>query len=409
VEDAIMNLGRRLVVLVLLAGLGAVFARAQDSPAPAWKLDAPFAQKWVTHVEQVITITDPTESAGKVPTKSNQDLTLTVLWTPVNEARKAPAPADDKPKQEDKDKGKDKTGDKDKATDKDKGKTGDKDKAGAEDKDKGKSGDKDKAGEKDKGADKDKTGDKDKAKAGDKDKTPDQTKDDGKRGAAPGTEQVLTLKVQDVQFKGALGDEKVEIDLSKPADAGNALDAALRKLKGAEFTVKLAVPSMKVLEIKGADKVFADLPAAQQAVVGAFFSEAALRRQVEAAFPPLPAKKGETEKRSDSLKVEPLGGYAFDTAYTSEGTEGKQLSLKVKADVKYTPPEAKGPFAVKEEKAGPVTAEGTVVFDTEKGLLGRSTLEFKEKLRTFLVTIGKTESKAIVAQTYSLTIEAAGK
>jgi len=223
------------------------------------------------------------------------------------------------------------------------------------------------------------------------------------------TTRTLKLKIESVTIKAEGGKDKIAFDSTQPPDEKVAFDAALRKLIGAELTVEL---KEKKVTVSGVDKALEGLPAEQKAQLAMLVGTERVQRLAEAAFPTLPQKKGAMEKQTSNVAVGPLGRFKTETVLTHDGVKDKVATLK--SEVKWEfKPGAEAADAVHVKSMQPATADldGALEFNTETGLLVKSTLASKkqDKPTQVKLTIGKTEVDADVEQEYIQTVEGAAK
>jgi hypothetical protein len=221
-------------------------------------------------------------------------------------------------------------------------------------------------------------------------------------------EQTLTLKIDSIKISGKAPGGDVSID-SAEGEAKVPVAALLKKLAGAELKVKIDRATMKA-EVTGLDAMVEKLPKGDRTALGQFLARDALARQIEAAFPPLPKKKGDkTSAPERELAAGKLGKYKAVTSYTYDDLKDKKVQLKTASEWTFTPGDAVQ--GIKVEKVDPpqVKLNGTVVFDPEKGRAEKATLEGKELKQTLTLEADKQKLTADVVLDYSLKVETTDK
>jgi hypothetical protein len=195
--------------------------------------------------------------------------------------------------------------------------------------------------------------------------------------------------IEGVKMSIDIGGQKIDYDSTKDTNATNPLGDFFKQLVGSSFTLTLD-KDMKVTKIEGRAEFIKKLVTANpqmEPLLNQILSEQALKEMADPTFASVPnadKKKGDTWDKESKLDMGPIGTYENKFKYTYDGknTEGndadKKLDkIKVETTLKYTPPADAAnsplPFKIKSADLTSKNANGTILFNADKGRIERST------------------------------------
>jgi hypothetical protein len=230
-----------------------------------------------------------------------------------------------------------------------------------------------------------------------------------------GDKVTLEQSIEGVQMEIDIGGNKISYDSTKEATANNPLADYFKSLVGSKFEIELDLKELKVTKMSGREDFLRKLVAANpqmKPLLETILSEAALKEMAEPTFAVVPQKeiaKGEKWTRKTKLSMGPIGTYDNEYTYTYEGNNGNIHNIKVDSVLNYTAPgDAAGqgglPFKIKSAKLKSTTKEGLVTFDSEKGLLDKSTVKIS-LAGELSIEIGGTTTKVDLTQDQESVVE----
>jgi hypothetical protein len=232
----------------------------------------------------------------------------------------------------------------------------------------------------------------------------------------------LTQKIIGVVMDIDIGGSKINYDSTATgaaAGAQNPLSDFFKQLIGTEFKLTLDTKKLEVTEVKGQKEFLDKLVKANpqmKPLLEQILSEKALKEMAEPTFAVIPTDAkaaGETWSRKSTLDMGPIGKYENEYKYTFEGQDASSKDYKIKTEttLKYTPPGdqvAAGvgglPFKIKSADLKSSNATGTILFNNDKGRVGKSdmSLDLKGELS---IEIGGQTTKVELQQTQKTTVD----
>ena len=224
-----------------------------------------------------------------------------------------------------------------------------------------------------------------------------------------------------VKMNIQIGGNTISFDSTAPKEKQpqNPLTDFFNALVGAEFTLTVK-PDMTVAKIEGRQKFVDELTKANNALkplLDQILSEKAMSQMFNQSFAVLPtgkqaeqkleAGKSKWEKKDVVLDLGPIGSYHTNYDYTYEGKDKNLEKIGVKASLKYDPPTGKSdaglPFKIKSADLTSKKADGTILFDAEKGRIEKSNMnmEIGGKLK---IEVGGMETEVSLTQTQDSTL-----
>jgi hypothetical protein len=214
-----------------------------------------------------------------------------------------------------------------------------------------------------------------------------------------------------------IGGNTISFDsTAKEKQPQNPLTDFFNALVGADFVLTIK-PDMTVAKIEKRKEFIDRLTNANNALkplLDQILSEKAMTQMFDQSFAVLPTGKqaeklepGKTkwEKKDVTLDLGPIGSYRTTYDYTYEGKDKENSKLDkigVKANLKYEAPAAAKdaglPFKIKSATLGSEKAEGTVIFDQEKGRIERSNMDMTIK-GDLKIEVGGMETTVNLVQT----------
>jgi hypothetical protein len=237
---------------------------------------------------------------------------------------------------------------------------------------------------------------------------------------------VIKQTITGVEMGIDIGGNKIAYDSKKPDPAGtaNPMNDFFKALVGSEFKITLS-PDNEVTKVEGRKEFIDRLTKANptmQPLLEQILTEDSLKEMAKPAFAAIPGKevkKGDDWKKTYTLNMGPIGSYVNNYTYTYEGknTEGsaddKKLDrIKETISLTYKPPEGNAtgnlPFKIKSADLKSTSANGTILFDAEKGRVEKAnrTVELKGDLT---IEIGGTSTKVELSQTQTTTVTSSDK
>jgi hypothetical protein len=229
-----------------------------------------------------------------------------------------------------------------------------------------------------------------------------------------GDDWVIKQKIEGVKMKIQIGNQNIDYDSTSEKDTSgnNPLADFFKALKDSEFTITLDPKKMEVTKLEGrmefVDKLAKQNPQ-MKPLLETILSEKALMQMAEPTFAAIPGKEvtqgDKPWTKETALDMGPIGKYENKYVYTYEGKDKEKKSfdkIKVETSLKYTPPtEAAGgggglPFKIKSADLKSTKAEGSILFDPEKGRIDSSTMK---------LTLNGTLSIEIGGQTTEVTLD----
>jgi hypothetical protein len=221
-------------------------------------------------------------------------------------------------------------------------------------------------------------------------------------------------KIIGVKMTIEIGGNTISYDSVKDAGQNNPLGEFFKQLVDSEFTLTVD-DKMKVTKVEGKDKFIDKLAKANaqmEPLLKEILTDDAIKQMADPTFgalPDKPVKKGDTWERSSTLNMGPIGKYETKYTYTFEGEDKNKATIKVKTTLKYTPPSAgtqpQLPFKIKKAdlKSNPKDTSGSIVFDTSKGRIDKSTMKLK-LTGSLDIDIGGQETKVTLEQDQTTTV-----
>jgi hypothetical protein len=237
---------------------------------------------------------------------------------------------------------------------------------------------------------------------------------------------VIDQEIIGVEMGIDIGGNKISYDSKKPDAAGtaNPMNDFFKALVGSKFSVTVS-PAYKVLKVDGRKEFIDRLTKANptmQPLLDQILTEDSLKEMAQPAFAAVPGKevkKGDEWKETSTLNMGPIGKYENSYTYTYEGknTEGsaddKKLDrIKETISLTYKPPEGNAagnlPFKIKSADLKSTSANGTILFDADKGRVEKAnrTVELKGDLT---IEIGGTSTKVELTQTQTTVVTSSDK
>ncbi len=184
--------------------------------------------------------------------------------------------------------------------------------------------------------------------------------------------------------------------------------ALVKALDQAPLKVTLELASMKA-KVSGLEEVLKTLSEKDRKAVELFMDAELLDRQVEAAFFPLPAKKGDPATKSPTRKFAAgkLGTCETSTLYTFQDVKDRVVTYRTQSQWAFAP-SGERLNGVKVAKIDPnqVTLQGVNTFDLRTGLLQQASLKGTNLKQTYSVTAGSESMTVKVVLDYESTISA---
>jgi hypothetical protein len=245
--------------------------------------------------------------------------------------------------------------------------------------------------------------------------TPKKPKDKNKK------DWTIEQEIIGVKMKIEIGGNTISYDSTK-ADSGqnNPLGEFFKTLIGSKFTLTVD-QNMKVTKVEGKDQFIDKLikaNAQMEPLLKEILSDEAIKQMADPAFgalPGKPVKKNDTWEKESTLNMGPIGKYKTTYKYTYDGKKNEKdadATIKVKMDLKYTPPDSKTPaqlpFKIEKATLKPKDANGTIKFDTKNGRIDSSRMMLKLD-GTLDIDIGGTKTKVDLDQTQTTTVKTTEK
>jgi hypothetical protein len=224
-------------------------------------------------------------------------------------------------------------------------------------------------------------------------------------------------KIIGVKMTIEIGGNTISYDSVKDSGQNNPLGEFFKQLVDSEFTLTID-DQMKVAKVEGKDKFIDKLVKANaqmDSLLKEILTDDAIKQMADPTFGALPdkaVKKGDKWERKSTLNMGPIGKYETDYTYTFEGEKDKKDTIKVETKLKYTPPapgtQPQLPFKIKKADLKSVKGKkdetgGSIVFDSSKGRIDKSTMKLKLK-GTLDIDIGGQETKVDLEQTQTTTV-----
>jgi hypothetical protein len=235
-----------------------------------------------------------------------------------------------------------------------------------------------------------------------------------------GDNWVIEQKIIGVKMEIDIGGQKINYDSTSTNAANNAsnpLSDFFKALVGSTFSLTLDTKTLKVTKVEGREEFLKKLTTANpqmKPLLDQILSENALKEMAEPTFaivPTEPVAKGQKWTRKTTLSMGPIGTYENDYTYTFEGKDDKDKKLnkiKVETVLKYKEPgEVAGvgglPFKIKSADLKSTNANGTILWNEDKGRVDRSdmTLNLKGELS---IEIGGQTTKVELEQTQTTNV-----
>jgi hypothetical protein len=214
------------------------------------------------------------------------------------------------------------------------------------------------------------------------------------------------------------GSPPISYDSTKAEGAGNTpLGEFFKVLVNSEFTITVN-KEMKVIKVEGRDDFIKKLGSANPQMEGLLkqiLSEDALKEMADPTFAAIPTTEtavGKTWDRQSKFDMGPIGKYDNTYKYTYEGkdkTNAKLDRIKIETTVKYTKPDDNAPtgglpFKIKKADLNAKKADGSILFDNEKGRVENSeqNLDLSGKLD---IEIGGQTTTVELNQTQKMTVK----
>jgi hypothetical protein len=237
---------------------------------------------------------------------------------------------------------------------------------------------------------------------------------------------VIKQKIEGVKMKIQIGNQNIDYDSTNEKDTSqnNPLADFFKALKDSEFTITLNPKDMTVTKLEGrmefVDKLGKQNPQ-MKPLLETILSEKALMQMAEPTFAAIPGREepvGGTWSKKTSLDMGPIGRYDNEYKYTYDGKDKEKKSfdrIKVETQLKYTPPtDAVGggggglPFKIRSADLKSTKAEGSILFDPEKGRIDSSSMSLKLN-GSLNIEIGGQTTEVTLDQDQSSTVENSDK
>jgi hypothetical protein len=203
----------------------------------------------------------------------------------------------------------------------------------------------------------------------------------------------IKQKIIGLKMNIQIGGNPVTFDSTKDSTTANPLTDFFKALVDSEFTLTVqTAPELKVTNVAGHKEFLDKLIKTNQQLkplLEQILSEDALKQMTDPYFavvPNKPVKKGDSWERKTTLNMGPIGQYESTYKFTLEGPDEKNKNLqriKVETTLKYLPPaNAAGaggalPFRITKANLTSKDANGTILFDTDKGRVQSSKMSMK--------------------------------
>jgi Trypsin-like peptidase domain/Family of unknown function (DUF6263) len=164
------------------------------------------------------------------------------------------------------------------------------------------------------------------------------------------------------------------------------------------FTI---TPAMEVKSIGGRDKIIKSLAEANPSIktlLEIIMSEEACKKMAEPTWFAVPTAD-KTWTRDSKLELGPIGTYDTHCIFTNEGTKVGKDTIRIEAEMKYSPPTQKQglPFTIKSADFKSISGRGIAVFDRNKGRLESSTIKMKLEGK-LMIQVGNEETEIDLKQ-----------
>ncbi len=225
----------------------------------------------------------------------------------------------------------------------------------------------------------------------------------------------IKQKIEGVKMHIEIGGQPIDYDSTKEGQTSSALGDFFKQLVGSEFTLTVD-KNFKVQTITGRDDFLKKLTGQNpqmEALLKQILSDDALKEMADPTFSAIPGdtkKKGDTWDKKSTLDMGPIGKYENSYKYTYDGKNAdKKDTIKVETTLNYKPPSdtaASGglPFKIKSATLASKNANGTIVFDADKGRVDSSEMNV-ELSGDLNIDIGGQTTAVTLTQTQKTTVK----
>jgi len=236
-----------------------------------------------------------------------------------------------------------------------------------------------------------------------------------------GDKWTIEQRILGVAMEIDIGGSKISYDSQKEPAPNNPLAEFFKALERASFTITLDTKTLKVTDIKGRQDFVDSLVKANpqmKPLLDTILSEQALKEMAEPTFAVVsvdPVTPGKTWEKTTKLDMGPIGSYTNTYKYTLDGKEGKDdasnqlYKIGVTTALQYKAPgegvnQGGLPFKIKSADLTSKNAQGTIIFDNERGRVSKSEMSL-ELSGSLNIEIGGQSTKVVLSQTQRSHVE----